>query len=117
MPKGLHSTIGSGSDVTANARQRGGSHTVMGSTNGPVENTQCRTALPLLEVKSSVIVNAPPEKVWRNVVSFSELPPPREFIFKLGVARFEVAIEMRWMHAAVRCPFLHRLGILSDGKF
>jgi uncharacterized membrane protein YhaH (DUF805 family) len=42
--------------------------------------------LPLLEVKSSVIVNAPPEKVWRNVVSFSELPPPKEMIFKLGVA-------------------------------
>lgn len=42
--------------------------------------------LPLLEVKSSVIVNATPEKVWRNVVSFSDLPPPDEMIFKLGVA-------------------------------
>jgi uncharacterized membrane protein YhaH (DUF805 family) len=42
--------------------------------------------LPLLEVKSSVIVNAPPETVWRHVVSFSELPPPRELIFRLGVA-------------------------------
>ena len=43
-------------------------------------------ALPLLEVKSSVIVNASPEKVWRNVVAFAELPPPREMIFKLGIA-------------------------------
>jgi uncharacterized membrane protein YhaH (DUF805 family) len=43
-------------------------------------------SLPLLAVKSSVIVNAPPEKVWRNVVSFSELPPPTEMIFKLGIA-------------------------------
>jgi hypothetical protein len=43
-------------------------------------------ALPMLEVKSSVIVNAPPERVWRNVVSFSELPAPTELIFKLGVA-------------------------------
>jgi hypothetical protein len=42
--------------------------------------------LPLLEVKSSVIVNASPENVWRNVVSFAELPPPTEMIFKLGVA-------------------------------
>ena len=42
--------------------------------------------LPLLAVKSSVIINAPPEKVWRNVVSFSELPPPTEMVFKLGVA-------------------------------
>ncbi|MFZ0828365.1 MAG: hypothetical protein WAO02_13170 [Verrucomicrobiia bacterium] len=43
-------------------------------------------ALPLLEVKSSVIVEAPPETVWRNVVTFSELAPPSELIFKLGVA-------------------------------
>jgi hypothetical protein len=42
--------------------------------------------LPLLDVKSSLIVNAPPEKVWRHVVSFSELPLPRELIFRLGVA-------------------------------
>jgi hypothetical protein len=43
-------------------------------------------ALPLLEVKSSVVVDAPPERVWRNVVAFAELPPPRETIFRLGVA-------------------------------
>jgi uncharacterized membrane protein YhaH (DUF805 family) len=43
-------------------------------------------ALPLLSVKTSVVVNAPPEIVWHNVVSFAELPPPREMIFKLGVA-------------------------------
>ncbi len=42
--------------------------------------------LPLLEVKSSVVVNASPENVWRNVVSFSELPPPKEMIFQLGIA-------------------------------
>ncbi|PYI87563.1 MAG: hypothetical protein DME26_05790 [Verrucomicrobia bacterium] len=42
--------------------------------------------LPLLEVTSSVVVRASPEKVWRNVVSFAELPPPHELLFKLGVA-------------------------------
>jgi len=42
--------------------------------------------LPLLSVKSSVIINAPPEKVWRNVVAFTQLPPPKEWIFKCGVA-------------------------------
>ena len=42
--------------------------------------------LPLLAVKSSVVINAPPEKVWKNVVAFSELPPPREMIFRCGVA-------------------------------
>lgn len=50
--------------------------------------------LPLLAVKSSVVVNAPPEKVWRHVVSFSELPPPGELIFRLGVA-YPVRAEMR----------------------
>jgi uncharacterized membrane protein YhaH (DUF805 family) len=43
-------------------------------------------APPLYHVTSSVIVDAPPEKVWQNVISFSQLPPPHELIFKLGVA-------------------------------
>jgi uncharacterized membrane protein YhaH (DUF805 family) len=42
--------------------------------------------LPLLSVTSSVEVAAPPEKVWRNVVSFSDLPPPHEFLFRVGIA-------------------------------
>jgi uncharacterized membrane protein YhaH (DUF805 family) len=42
--------------------------------------------LPVLKVQSSIIVNAPIETVWRHVVTFSELPPPRELIFQLGVA-------------------------------
>jgi len=42
--------------------------------------------LPLIAVKSSVVVNAPPETVWRHVVSFSELSPPREVIFRCGIA-------------------------------
>jgi uncharacterized membrane protein YhaH (DUF805 family) len=42
--------------------------------------------LPVLEVKSSVVINAPPQRVWQNVVSFSQLPPPEEMIFKLGIA-------------------------------
>lgn len=42
--------------------------------------------LPLLKVQTSLVVNAPPEKVWRNVVTFSELPPPQEMIFRAGIA-------------------------------
>src|ERR1043166_6261274 len=41
---------------------------------------------PLLAVTSAVVVNAPPERVWRHVVSFAELPPPRETLFRLGIA-------------------------------
>ncbi len=39
-----------------------------------------------LEVTSSIVVNAPVERVWRNVVSFSELPEPEEWIFQTGLA-------------------------------
>ncbi|HEY6392847.1 MAG TPA: SRPBCC family protein [Bryobacteraceae bacterium] len=41
---------------------------------------------PLLRVVSSIEVNAPPERVWKHVVSFAELPPPEEAIFRAGVA-------------------------------
>lgn len=41
---------------------------------------------PRFEVRTSIVINAPPEKVWENVVSFAELPPPKEWIFHLGVA-------------------------------
>jgi uncharacterized membrane protein YhaH (DUF805 family) len=43
-------------------------------------------ALPLIEVRSSVVIHASSENVWRHVISFSDLPPPTEMIFKLGVA-------------------------------
>lgn len=42
--------------------------------------------LPLIAVRTSVVVNAPPQKVWNHVVTFSELPPPEDLIFKVGVA-------------------------------
>ncbi len=41
---------------------------------------------PRLEVRTSIEINAPPEEVWRNVVSFSELPAPEDWIFHIGVA-------------------------------
>ncbi len=40
----------------------------------------------LLEVRSEVIIDAPPERVWANVIAFSELPEPREWLFKIGIA-------------------------------
>ena len=40
---------------------------------------------PLLSVRSKAIVNAPPEKVWNNVVTFSELPPADDWLFDLGI--------------------------------
>lgn len=40
----------------------------------------------LIEVRTSIEVDAPPETVWRHVVSFSELPPPKEIMFHAGIA-------------------------------
>ena len=41
---------------------------------------------PLFAVRSEVIIHAPPEKVWTNVVTFSELPPADDWLFDLGIA-------------------------------
>ena len=40
----------------------------------------------LIAVTTKIIVNAPIEKVWENVVSFDTIPEPTEFIFKTGIA-------------------------------
>jgi hypothetical protein len=45
------------------------------------------TAKPdVFQVRSSIEIAAPPERVWKNVVTFSELPPPTEWYFKTGIA-------------------------------
>jgi len=41
---------------------------------------------PLYAVKTSVVINAKPETVWSHVVSFSQLSPPAELMFKTGIA-------------------------------
>lgn len=41
---------------------------------------------PIYVVRSSIDVQAPPEKVWKQVVAFAEIPPPREWIFRAGIA-------------------------------
>src|SRR5258705_375941 len=45
-----------------------------------------RPAPPAHEVVMVVEIAAPPEVVWRHVVTFPELPPPTEFLFRAGVA-------------------------------
>ena len=41
---------------------------------------------PTLQVVSSVEIDAPPEKVWKQVIGFTPLPPPQEFLFRAGIA-------------------------------
>jgi uncharacterized membrane protein YhaH (DUF805 family) len=40
----------------------------------------------LFTVTTSIEIDAPSQTVWNHVVSFSELPAPREWIFKTGIA-------------------------------
>jgi hypothetical protein len=39
------------------------------------------------EVRTAIEVNAPPEKVWNQVVAFAEIPPPTELLFRIRFAR------------------------------
>ncbi|MDB4934823.1 MAG: uncharacterized protein JWP87_1795 [Labilithrix sp.] len=40
----------------------------------------------LRHVTTSIEIDAPPERVWPNVIGFSELPAPPKWIYRLGVA-------------------------------
>lgn len=42
--------------------------------------------LPLYEVLTTTEINATPEQVWPHVVGFSDLPPPSNWYFQLGIA-------------------------------
>jgi hypothetical protein len=41
---------------------------------------------PLQPVRTSLEIDAPPGRVWRHVVSFTEIPPPRELLFRAGIS-------------------------------
>jgi hypothetical protein len=43
-------------------------------------------APPLMSVTTSVVIDAPPEMVWPNVVSFTIIPAQRDWILHTGVA-------------------------------
>ncbi len=41
---------------------------------------------PVFMVRTAIEVNAPPERVWNEVVAFAEIPPPKELLFRAGIA-------------------------------
>jgi hypothetical protein len=41
---------------------------------------------PVYVVRTTIDIQASPEKVWKRVVSFSEIPPPTEWMFRTGIA-------------------------------
>ena len=60
----------------------------------------------LVEVRTSVDISAPPERVWAHVVAFAELPPAESWLFKAGVA-YPVRAEIsgRGVGAVRHCVF------------
>ncbi len=61
---------------------------------------------PLLVVRTSVDIDAPPETVWRHVLSFADLPEPTEWIFHTGIAYpVRARIEGSGPGAIRRCEF------------
>jgi hypothetical protein len=60
----------------------------------------------LLAVRTAVQVDAPPEVVWRHVVEFPPLPPPRDLLFRAGIAYpVRAQIAGRGVGSVRRCVF------------
>lgn len=58
------------------------------------------------EVVSSLTIDAPPERVWPNVIGFAELPPPEHWLFATGIAYpLRAVIEGEGLGAVRRCEF------------
>lgn len=61
---------------------------------------------PEREVVSEVVIDAPPEVVWRHVVGFREIPPPDEWIFRAGIAHpLRAVIHGEGVGAVRHCEF------------
>ncbi len=41
---------------------------------------------PMICVTSNIQIDAEPSAVWRNVIAFPKLAPPKDWLFKLGIA-------------------------------
>lgn len=65
-----------------------------------------RPATGLREVRSAIEIDAPPDVVWRNVISFPPLPEPSELVFRAGIAYPQrAAIVVEGAGAVRRCVF------------
>ncbi len=57
-------------------------------------------------VSTEVTIAAPPQTVWRHVVSFADLPPPTDWVFRTGIAYpIRARLEGRGVGAVRYCEF------------
>jgi hypothetical protein len=86
------------------------------SRSPPVMMMLALPLMPVLESKitsphqdvvlSTIEIEAPTTRVWPNVVSFSDLPPTDDWLFKLGVAHpLRARIEGQGVGAIRHCEF------------
>jgi hypothetical protein len=68
-------------------------------------------APPVFVVRTAIDVQASPEKVWQEVVAFSEIPPPTEWMFRAGIA-YPIRAEMQGTG-----PGAERHCVFSTGAF
>jgi len=68
---------------------------------------EAKVAEPSLrDVTTTIEIDAPPEKIWPNVIGFSELPAPPEWIYRLGIAYpMRARIEGTGVGAVRHCEF------------
>lgn len=66
---------------------------------------------PVFVVRTAIDVQAPPDRVWRQVIAFSEIPPPSEWLFRAGIA-YPIRAEI-----AGRGPGAERHCVFSTGAF
>jgi hypothetical protein len=61
---------------------------------------------PVYAVRSSIEIEAPPEAVWKQVVAFTQIPEPRELLFRAGIA-YPIRAEIigQGVGAERRCIF------------
>lgn len=63
-------------------------------------------ASPQRSVQTSVVIESTPEEVWREVIAFSPIPKPKEWLFRLGIAYpTDARIEGEGVGAVRYCNF------------
>lgn len=84
---------------------------------------EAKTVTPALhEVTTSIEIDAPPERVWSNVIGFAELPPPSQFYFRLGIAYpIRATIHGEGVGAVRHCefstgPFVEPITVWEPGR-
>lgn len=68
---------------------------------------EAKTSQPTLRhVTTTIEIDAPPERVWPNVIGFSELPAPPRWMYRLGIAYpMRARIQGSGVGAVRHCEF------------